>query len=77
VFFNNGLCIVPNVNLIRNAGQGIDATNCLYENKLFANIQYGRLKFPLLHPDYISLDKKTNSMDSHFYMKEKRIGLKK
>jgi hypothetical protein len=76
IFFNTGLCIVPNVNLVRNTGMNVDATNYFYVNEAINQLRYGSLQFPLLHPNSISLNKEINSMDSKYYMKQKRIGLK-
>jgi hypothetical protein len=76
VFFNSGLCVVPDVNLVRNIGIGIDATNCTRQDQSVDELQYGKLLFPLHHPSSIRLDKKTNSLDSKYFMREKMIRLK-
>lgn len=76
LFMNKGLCVVPGVNLIRNTGVGVDATNCIYGNSSEAEIQYGKLEFPLSHPKQVVINKKANAIDSRFYRKEKWNNLK-
>lgn len=51
-FFNNGLCIVPNVNLISNIGFRSDATHT-HTPDFFANIPLGQLDAEIKHPNYI------------------------
>lgn len=47
---NNGLCIVPSVNLVQNVGVGeAGATNTTGKNEA-ARLAAGRLEFPLQHP---------------------------
>ncbi|WP_036930243.1 hypothetical protein [Prevotella sp. 10(H)] len=75
VFFNNGLCIVPAVNLVKNTGIEVDATNCS-NGSVYQNAQYGRLEFPLIHPTFAVLDQNTNKRDSKAYMRERTEGLK-
>lgn len=78
VFMHKGLCVVPEVNLMKNRGVGVvNATNCLQNSHFESEIKYGKLTFPLRHPQEIVLDQKTNRMDSDFYMKEKRKSLKR
>lgn len=51
VWRNGGYSIVPKVNLIRNAGFNADATHTSGKS-IFENLDYGELKFPLIHPEY-------------------------
>ncbi len=49
-FFNNGLVIIPNENLISNIGFGDNATNTLNENNVYANIplaEIGEISHPM------------------------------
>lgn len=47
---NNGLCIMPKVNLISNIGFGKDATHSKTETHEFANIPTCEIEIPLTHP---------------------------
>lgn len=75
IFMNRGLCVVPQVNLVRNIGVGVNATNNLYASG--ENQECGELYFPLVHPKKIELDKLTNTIDSQFYKKGKWNNLKR
>ena len=50
-FVNNGLCIMPKVNLISNIGFGDGATHTRQHNHKFSNLPVSAIKFPLTHPD--------------------------
>lgn len=76
VFANDGLCVVPEVNLVKNTGIGIEATNCLREDEELSSLAYGQLRFPLHHPPVIALDEKTNAADSARFMKQRWKGAK-
>lgn len=50
---NDGLCIVPTVNLVQNQGIGVgSATNTKKQNRQ-ARLQAQAMEFPLVHPDRI------------------------
>jgi len=51
-FFNNGLVIIPNVNLVSNIGFGSGGTHTLTEESIYANIPLGELG-EIIHPEYI------------------------
>jgi hypothetical protein len=55
-FSQNGLCIVPEKNLIKNIGFGNDATHTIKRNSIFAGFEVHSIKFPLCHPPYIFAD---------------------
>ncbi len=57
VFVNNGLTIVPKVNLISNIGFGIDATHTTNYRKACTEIETSSIEFPLQHPDKMVVDK--------------------
>lgn len=53
---NDGLCIVPKVNLVQNTGVGsADATNTRKQNKR-VQIREQVMTFPLKHPDNLQVD---------------------
>ena len=53
---NNGLTIVPNVNLVINLGFGIDATHTNSKNDKRANMKYFDIELPLKHPISVTRD---------------------
>jgi len=56
VYSNSGLCIVPEVNLVRNIGFGEDATHTFNVHDSTAAIQEKEILFPLRHPPFIIRD---------------------
>lgn len=52
-WINNGLSILPEVNLVSNIGFGVEATNTTGTSNRSANIPYSSITFPLKHPPYI------------------------
>jgi hypothetical protein len=52
----NGLCILPQVDLVSNIGFDRDGTHTLRSNQ-FANLPIGKLTFPLIHPESIDRDR--------------------
>lgn len=59
-FFNNGLCIIPNVNLVSNIGFRPDATHTVTENGRHANIPHQELDKEISHPKYILPEKQAD-----------------
>jgi len=51
-FINNGLCIMPNVNLVSNIGFGIDSTHTQDENSIFSKIK-GEEITEIVHPEFV------------------------
>lgn len=61
---NNGLCIVPKVNLVQNVGVGEEgATNTTGRNET-ARKRAGSLSFPLIHPSDRNVDQE---LEKHFF----------
>ncbi|WP_295771983.1 nucleotide-diphospho-sugar transferase [uncultured Mucilaginibacter sp.] len=52
-FFNNGLSVIPNVNLISNIGYGQGATHTADTANDFANTPLQSLPDEIVHPDFI------------------------
>jgi len=77
-FFENGLFIVPNVNLISNIGFGPDATHTLNAEDPNANLEFGELK-TLIHPVLVIPDKEADYflLNNEFRLDEKRLKLQK
>jgi hypothetical protein len=55
-FAQNGLCIVPENNLMMNIGFGDDSTHTQQMNPVFENLQVQPLRFPLRHPRFVYAD---------------------
>lgn len=52
-WINSGLSIMPNKNLIKNIGFGVDATNTINEDSEMSNLEYYDLSLPLKHNNFI------------------------
>jgi len=52
-WIQNGLSVIPNVNLISNIGFGKDATHTTINNNPLANLAAQKIDFPLNHPHFI------------------------
>lgn len=52
----NGLCIVPEKNLMDNIGFDEESTNTRKKNPVFINLQIQPLRFPLRHPQFVYAD---------------------
>jgi hypothetical protein len=57
---HNGLCIMPNVNLISNIGFGGDATHTTWTGSKWANLPLAEMPFPLQHPSSMLRDKQAD-----------------
>ena len=55
-YSQNGLSIVPNVNLISNIGFGEDATHTFNSDRKEANLEMKGLALPLRHPPFVMRD---------------------
>lgn len=53
---NQGLCIIPNQNLISNVGFGADAAHTTWEVDEIANLPTQSISFPLKHPTAITIN---------------------
>ena len=60
-FKNEGLCLVPHVNLISNIGYGADATHTGNKQSEWANMEAKALGFPLRHPDKLEVNEEVFS----------------
>lgn len=63
----NGLCILPNVNLVSNIGFGADGTHTTNTSSRVANIPTEAIKFPLLHPPYMLPDTEADNFTQQLY----------
>lgn len=63
----NGLVVVPPVNLVRNIGIGRDSTNTKSLRHPLARLPVGNLEFPLRHPEAIVADPAYDSAMARFH----------
>jgi hypothetical protein len=85
-FFNNGLSIIPNVNLISNIGFSENATHTKDKNHVFSKIEFGKLEsithpvvivpdmdadFSTLYTEYIRREMRKKNKTTIFYNKLK------
>ncbi len=68
----NGLVILPNINLVSNLGFGLDATHTLSPKSNLANIAAAEMKFPLQHPPYVVRDAEADRLRLEQAFPEKR-----
>lgn len=70
----NLFSIMPNKNLVKNIGFGLDATHTKTKNYL-SNMEYINLEFPLKHPLDIKINKEADEFKSSLFNKE--VGIKR
>jgi len=67
-WIQNGLTIIPNVNLVSNIGFGEDATHTRSNKSPLVNIPLKEMVFPLKHPPFIIRNKQADDFaDKHIY----------
>jgi len=59
-WLQNGLCILPNVNLVSNYGFGEDSTHTSKEDEQLSRLEKYDLELPLKHPPFIIRDAKSD-----------------
>ena len=72
IFSRDGLCIVPDVNLVINTGEGVDATNCQLIDPYVSKQKFGKIDGRIVHPSTVELTYLTNQIDSKSYMRRKK-----
>jgi hypothetical protein len=72
-FFNNGLSIIPNVNLISNIGFGVEATHTHNQNDKFSKIEIEELP-EITHPIVVLPQKEADffTLDNEFKIKKSK-----
>jgi len=63
---NNGLCIMPNVNMVSNIGFGTDSTHTKDENSIFSNIEAREIT-DIIHPNFVLADQKADLLTSKIF----------
>jgi hypothetical protein len=69
-WINNGLTIIPSVNLVFNAGFGEGATHTLSKNDVRAKLKVNEIEFPLKHPAYVIRD---SAKEHNFYKRFEKV----
>jgi len=67
-WIQNGLTIIPNVNLVSNVGFGVDSTHTKGKSKFF-DMTREAMSFPLQHPPFMIRNTETDDFvqKTHFY----------
>ncbi|MBW4425772.1 MAG: hypothetical protein KME50_15295 [Nostoc desertorum CM1-VF14] len=55
-YINQGLSVLPNINLVSNIGFGKEGTHATDSNSILSNIPVEEIQFPLKHPPFIIRD---------------------
>ena len=71
VYSNSGLCIVPEVNLVRNIGFGEDATHTFNQYDKKAKVHEQELELPLRHPKFVIRDVASDRRNFSKMMRDK------
>lgn len=67
-YINQGLSVLPNINLVSNIGFGQEGTHATDTNSILANIPVEEMQFPLKHPAFIVRDTQAdNFTERTFY----------
>lgn len=71
VYSNSGLCVIPEVNLVRNIGFGKDATHTfnLYDKNAF--VQEQEIALPLRHPKFVIRDIESDRRNFNYFLRNK------
>ena len=64
-WFNNGLAVLPNVNLVSNIGFGSDATHTLSVESEHSNLPAVNLSLPLRHLSSVEMDEQADAVTAN------------
>lgn len=71
VYSNSGLCIIPEVNLVRNIGFGTDATHTFSVHDKKALVQEQEIELPLRHPRFVLRDLESDRRNFNHLIRDK------
>jgi hypothetical protein len=71
-FINNGLCIMPNINLVSNIGFGIESTHTQGENSIFSKMKTEEIT-EIIHPEFVLADQEADLLTSKLCFGNKSI----
>lgn len=60
---NNGLCIMPNVNMVSNIGFGSDSTHMKDKSSIFSEIEVREIT-DIIHPNFVLADQEADLLTS-------------
>lgn len=66
-WIQNGLCILPSVNLVSNIGFSADGTHTTNTSSRVANLPVKPINFPLLHPAFMLRDTEADDFTQQLY----------
>ena len=62
-FTNNGLSVLPNINLVSNIGFGIESTHTQGKNNIFSNMKAEEIT-EITHPEFVLIDQEADVLTS-------------
>jgi hypothetical protein len=71
-FINNGLCVIPNINLVSNIGFGKEALHTKDQNSILSNMKIKNIQ-KIKHPNFILADKIADYFTSKLFYGNKNI----
>ena len=71
-FINNGLCIMPNVNLVSNIGFGLDSTHTKDKSSTFSEMEAREIT-DIIHPNFVLADQEADLLTSKLCFGNKNI----
>lgn len=70
IYNNNGVAIIPKVNLISNIGFGSEATHTFSSDSIFSKVKSDKIEMPLNHPPTIIINK---IADTYFFKEVEKL----
>jgi len=71
-FINNGLCIMPNVNLVSNIGFGLDSIHTKDKSSIFSEMEAREIT-DIIHPNFVLADQEADLLTSKLCFGNKNI----
>jgi hypothetical protein len=65
VLVNEGVSVVPEVNLVENIGFGTDATHTVFRDDRYV-LQRSEMLFPLQHPDLVDVCREADEFEKSY-----------
>jgi hypothetical protein len=69
---NNGLCIIPQVNLVSNIGFGLDSTHTKDKDNIFSEMKVEEIN-EIIHPNFILADQEADFFTAKLCFKDRNI----
>ena len=71
-FTNNGLCVLPNVNLVSNIGFGSESTHTKGNDSIFSQMEVEEIS-EIVHPEFVLADQEADLLTSKLCFSNKNI----